>query len=272
MNYSVNLFHSLHQQARPLILPNAWDAASARIFEDLGAAAIATTSAGVAWSLGYPDGRMISAAAQAEVARNITRVIKVPLSVDFENGYSDDPIQVAEHIRPLLDAGVAGVNIEDGTDAPDLLAAKIEAIRRVTDSYGSDLFINVRTDVYLAALVPAAQRVAEVIARAKLYDAAGGSGLFVPAVVDEQDIERIAKGSVLPLNVMSVPGLPNAEQLAGLGVKRLSAGSGIPQVVWQQAAALAGEFLKRGDSVLLGSGNMPYAQLQGLFERSAQQQ
>jgi len=265
MNNSNNLFHSLHQQSTPLILPNAWDAASARIFEDLGAKAIATTSAGLAWSLGYPDGRVVPAKAQAQVAANIIRVIKVPLSVDFENGYSDDPKQVAENIRPLLDAGVAGINIEDGTDTPELLASKIEAICKAADSYGSELFINVRTDVYLAALVPADQRVNEVAARAQLYAAAGGSGLFVPFLEDEQEIEKIGNLITLPLNVMAVPGLPNAEQLAKLGVKRLSAGSGISQLIWQQAAMLAARFLKEGDSAALDGDPMAYTKLQELF-------
>src|ERR1700748_3082221 len=111
-------FSSLHRQATPLILPNAWDAASARIIEEAGAQAIATTSAGVAWSLGYPDGYKMTAKMNAQVAQQISRVIKVPLSVDFENGYSDDPNVVAENIKLLLDVGVAGINIEDGKDSP----------------------------------------------------------------------------------------------------------------------------------------------------------
>jgi len=117
MMNTTETFTRLHQQANPLILPNAWDAASARIFEDQGALAIATTSAGVAWSLGYPDGYKMPAKLSAQVAQNIARVINVPLSVDFENGYSDDPSVVAEHVKLLLDAGVAGINIEDGKSA-----------------------------------------------------------------------------------------------------------------------------------------------------------
>lgn len=268
MNNLANTFHALHHNPTPLILTNAWDAASARIFEDLGAPAIATTSAGVAWSLGYADGRIVPAKAQAQVAQNIIRVIKVPLSVDFENGYSDSPNQVAENIKPLLDAGVAGINIEDGIDAPALLASKIEAIRKTADSYGAALFINARTDVYLASLVPAEQRVDEVAARAALYAAAGGSGLFVPYLINEQEIEKIVALTTLPLNVLSMPALPNAQKLAKLGVKRLSAGSGISQIIWQQAATLAGNFLKDGDSTGLSRDSMQYANLQKLFETS----
>lgn len=266
MNNATRIFHSLHQQSTPLILPNAWDAASARIFEDLGASAIATTSAGVAWSLGYPDGRTIPAKAQAQVAQNITRVIKVPLSVDFENGYSDDPKQVAENIKLLLDTGIAGINIEDGTDSPDLLASKIEAIRKAADSYGLELFINARTDIYIAALVPAEQRVEEVTVRSRLYADAGGSGLFVPYLVNEQEIKNIVSAVSLPLNVLSMPELPNAERLAELGAKRLSAGSGIAQMNLQHSATLAAEFLKDGDSTLLAKrGTYSYNKLQELF-------
>src|ERR1700743_1576213 len=103
---SVKIFRELHNKPLPLILANAWDAGSARIFEDLGAAAIATTSAGVAWASGYADGGKMTAQVQATLAKNITRVIKVPLSIDFENGYSDDAKVVGENVKPLLDAGV----------------------------------------------------------------------------------------------------------------------------------------------------------------------
>lgn len=259
------IFHSLHKQARPLVLPNAWDAASARIIEDLGASAIATTSAGVAWSLGYRDGYKMSAKLNAQVAANIARVIKVPLSVDFENGYSDDPAVVAENIKLLLDAGVAGINIEDGHDSPDLLARKVEAIRRVAESHGSNLYINARTDVYLASLVPPVDRVAETVKREKLYAAAGASGLFVPIVTNGEEIARIVENTSLPLNVLAMPGLAKACRLADLGVKRISAGTGVAQVAWQAAANAAKTFLTDGDSVAFTQDVMPGAKLQELF-------
>jgi 2-methylisocitrate lyase-like PEP mutase family enzyme len=260
-------FISLHKQAKPLILPNAWDAASARIIEDLGAPAIATTSAGVAWALGYPDGYKMNAKLNAQVAQHITRIVKVPLSVDFENGYSDDPAVVAENIKLLLDAGVAGINIEDGHDSPELLAAKIEAIRRVATKYGSKLYINARTDVYLASLVPDAQRATETIKREKLYAAAGASGLFVPVITNGEEISQIADNTSLPLNVMAMPGLPKADRLADLGVKRLSAGTGVSQIVWQTAARVAKAFLTSGDSAVFSEDAMPIGKLQGLFSK-----
>src|ERR1700753_1018743 len=113
------IFSSLHRQAKPLLLPNAWDAASAKVIEQAGAQAIATTSAGVAWALGYADGNKMTAELNAQVAARIVRAISLPLSVDFENGYSDDPAVVAENIKLLLDIGVVGINIEDGHDGSD---------------------------------------------------------------------------------------------------------------------------------------------------------
>lgn len=258
-------FISLHKQAKPLILPNAWDAASARIIEDLGAPAIATTSASVAWSLGYPDGYKMNAILNAQVARNIARVISVPLSVDFENGYSDDPLTVAENVKMLLDIGVAGINIEDGKDNPELLARKIEAIRNTAEHHGSKLYINARTDVYLASLVSTVERVVETIKRGKQYAAAGASGLFVPVITNGEEIGHIADNTTLPLNVMAMPGLPKADRLADLGVKRLSAGTGISQLAWQAAARAAKAFLEDGDSVIFSESAMPIGKLQGLF-------
>lgn len=258
-------FSSLHRQAKPLLLPNAWDAASARIIEEAGAQAIATTSAGVAWALGYADGYKMTAKLNAQVARSIARVISVPLSVDFENGYSDNPAIVAENIKLLLDAGVSGINIEDGTDAPELLAKKIEAIRNAAEAHGSQLFINARTDVYLAALVPPADRVLESIRRGKQYTAAGASGLFVPVIINGEDIAHIAENVSLPLNVLAMPGLPKADRLANLGVKRLSAGTGVSHIAWQATANAARAFLSAGDSSVFYNDGVSSVNLQELF-------
>ncbi|NOW96074.1 isocitrate lyase/phosphoenolpyruvate mutase family protein [Mucilaginibacter sp. SG564] len=258
-------FFNLHQQDKPLILPNAWDAASARIIEDQGALAIATTSAGVAWGLGHRDGHILPVSLLAQVAQSITRVIKIPLSIDFENGYSDNAKVVAENIKALLDAGIVGINLEDGRDSPDVLSAKISAIKSVVESRGSRLFINARTDVYLAGLVPAEEAVNEVIKRAKLYKDAGADGLFVPVITDEGEIAQIAQNVSLPLNVMAMPGLGNADELGALGVKRLSAGAWITQIAFQTTAKLAKAFLTEGDSAVFEEDAMSGAMLQELF-------
>lgn len=258
-------FHALHHAAMPLLLANAWDAGSARLIESLGAPAVATTSAGIDWALGYPDGNLLPVARLAEIAAAITRLIRIPLSVDFEAGYSDDPSQVAENIKPLLDAGVVGINIEDGGEAPSLLAAKIERIKAVATAKDIDLFVNARTDVYLRGLVPEPQRVEESLARGKTYGEAGADGLFVPGLIVPEGIKAVVKGTSLPVNLLAWPGLAAADELGALGVKRISAGSGIAQRVWAEAERLASDFLRDGRSEPLSDGALDYGKLQQLF-------
>ena len=265
MSDSVATFRELHRNTTPLRLPNAWDAGSARLFESLGASAIATTSAGVAWALGYRDSRLLPVNELVTAASRMARVLKVPLSLDVEHGYSDDPKVVADNVLRLVDLGAAGINIEDGPDKPALLASKIEAIRSAASKARADVFINVRTDVFLAGLVEDSKRVEESIGRGTLYAKAGADGLFVPGIVQPQDIKAVVAGVALPLNAMAWPGLADAAELGKLGVRRLSAGSSISQVLWGTAERLARDFLKGGRSQHLEEGSMPYPQLQGLF-------
>jgi 2-methylisocitrate lyase-like PEP mutase family enzyme len=258
-------FKKLHDGSQLLHLPNAWDAGSARLFESLGAAAIATTSAGVAWAQGYADNDHLPVDAAIAVAANIARVIKVPLSVDFENGYAADPQQVARNVLRLIQVGVAGINLEDGNDAPALLADKIRAIKALAAQSSHDIFINTRTDVYLKGLAPEGQRVAEVLKRARLYKEAGADGLFVPGICLPDEIKAVVADAGLPVNLMDWPGLPPAEELQRLGVARLSAGSGIPQALWSVAAGMARGFIDSGNAGPLIAKAMPYGDLQALF-------
>jgi 2-methylisocitrate lyase-like PEP mutase family enzyme len=259
------IFHRLHDGPDPLLLPNAWDAGSARLMESLGARAVATTSAGLAWTLGYPDGDALPVRMLVSSVAAIARAIRAPLTVDVESGYSDDPPAVEEMVARVVEAGAVGINIEDGAGAPDLLCLKIERARRAGEHFGIDLFVNARTDVYLRGLAPDGKRVEETLARARLYRNAGASGLFVPGLRESIEIKAIAAEAGLPLNVMAVPGLPAAAELAQFGVRRLSAGSGIAQALWGRAAALAGDFLKSGKSESLGEGAMAYPAINALF-------
>src|SRR5262249_15323310 len=203
--------------------------ASARLIERAGARAIATTSGGVAWSHGYPDGDALPTPLVVATTAAIARVIRVPLTVDIEGGYSDDPAAVGQLVGELIEAGAVGVNLEDGSAPVDLLCAKIAAVRRVATELGVALYINARTDVYLRELVPEADRVGETCARAARYRAAGASGIFAPKVVAPADIAEIARAVELPLNVLAWAGLPSIAELRSLGVRRLSAGSAIAQ-------------------------------------------
>ncbi|UZJ58307.1 isocitrate lyase/phosphoenolpyruvate mutase family protein [Pseudomonas sp. KU26590] len=264
---SAQTFRSLHHQSTVLRLPNAWDAGSARLFESLGATAIATTSAGVAWAQGYADGRVFPVDIAVSAAASIARLIKVPLSVDIENGYSDDPQTVAENVKRVLEVGAVGINLEDGSDAPELLARKIEAIKSMAASNGFDVFINARTDVYLASLVAEHARVEESLKRGQMYREAGADGLFVAALVDIEQIKTVVAGVNLPINLLARQGLPAADALAALGVRRLSAGSTITQTLWGQAEQLARGFLQEGRSEAVTEGSLTYPQIQALFER-----
>ena len=168
-------------------------------------------------------------------------------------------------VSAVIDAGAVGINIEDGAFEPDLLVAKIAAARTVAANAGADLFVNARTDVYLKGLVPAEQAVGESIARAERYLAAGCDGIFVPAVVDPDEIRTIASAIAVPLNVLVVPRLPPVAELAELGVHRVSAGSAIAQAALGVARQAAARFLAEGRYDLMLDRSAQYAELNALF-------
>ncbi len=262
---SAAAFHRLHHGPDILRLANAWDAGSARLIESLGAKAVATTSAGVAWAHGYPDGDALPLRLLVATVADIARAIRVPLTVDMEGGYGENPAAVGEAVAAVVDAGGIGINIEDGSSPPDLLCAKIAQAKQAGARLGIDLFVNARTDVYLSSLAPEPARVEETLARAKRYREAGADGIFVPGLADPADIKVVAAAIGLPLNVMAWPGLPAASELARLGARRLSAGSGITEAVWGRAAALARAFLAEGRSDPLSEGAMPFEEINALF-------
>ncbi|MFT3728305.1 MAG: isocitrate lyase/phosphoenolpyruvate mutase family protein [Terricaulis sp.] len=239
-------FHALHKEL--LLLPNAWDAASARVVQEAGAKAIATSSAAVAWAHGFPDGHGLPPAKLAIVVEEIARVVSVPITVDSEGGYSDDPAEVEKNIASFLNAGGVGINLEDGRDPHELHLRKIEAALRAGKRTGVKIFINARTDVYLKQLVPAKQAVAETLKRAAAIKAAGASGLFVTGVFESAEIKTIVESCGLPLNVMARPGVPDATGLRALGVKRLSAATSPFAAAMNETRALAEEFLAAGNS------------------------
>jgi 2-methylisocitrate lyase-like PEP mutase family enzyme len=250
-------FHKLHEEL--LILPNAWDAASARIVQDAGAKAIATSSAAVAWAQGYADGHHFPVANLIAVVEATARAVSIPITCDAEGGYSDDPKQAAENVAKLIDSGAVGINLEDGKQPHELHLKKIEAIRAVAEKKGVNLFINARTDVLLKQLVPPEQAIEETLRRAAGIERAGASGLFVPGIADASQISTVVAGTALPLNIMARPGAPPAAQLRELGVRRLSAATGLFNVAMASAREAAEDFLRDGDSEALWQrrGNPP---------------
>jgi len=219
-------FAALHVKGAPLILFNAWDAGSAKAIAEAGAKAIATSSWSVAASQGYGDGEDLPIAIAEQIVAKIASSVELPVSVDFEGGYSDDDQQLAANVSKLLDLGVIGINFEDrivkgkGLYDIDRQAKRIAAIRRAAELKGIPLFINARTDVFFGN----GADVGEALQREKAYASAGASGFFIPGLTDADQIKRIASEATLPVNVMVMEGVPSNEKLATLGVARVSYG------------------------------------------------
>jgi 2-methylisocitrate lyase-like PEP mutase family enzyme len=229
----------LHGQP-PLVLPNAWDAGSARAIEAAGAAAIATTSAGVAWAYGVEDAGPLDRASAIATIRAVCAAVALPVTADIESGYGD----VAGTVTDVIGAGAVGVNLEDSTarvlDDPLVHAERIKAARSAAVAAGIELVINARTDTYLFG-----DRTG-TIERAKIYADAGADVLFVPGVVDVEIIAGLVKESPLPLNVMVGPGAPPISELAETGVARISVGPAITSAAYALATAAAKELLTTG--------------------------
>lgn len=257
-------FRHLHTQD-VLRLANAWDAGTARLLASLGSRAIATTSAGVAWAQGYGDGNQLPLARVFDSVESIARVIDVPLSVDFEAGYSEEPDSVADAVLQLIRRGVSGINLEDSGREPALLAAKIARIRERCAQEQVDVFINARTDVYLRQLAAAGEpSVQASLERARIYCEAGADGLFVPGVTEEADIRAISAQAGLPLNVLWRAALPEVDSLANWGVRRLSAGSSLVESALGHLRERAAAFLEQPRIDADGSA-LPYGQANALF-------
>lgn len=257
-------FRHLHTEG-VLRLANAWDAGTARLLASLGSQAIATTSAGVAWAQGYADGNQMPLARVFDSVETIARVIDVPLTIDFEAGYSEEPDSVADAVLQLIRRGVSGINLEDSGREPALLAAKIARIRERCAQAQVDVFVNARTDVYLRQLAaPSEPSVQATLERARVYREAGADGLFVPGVTAEADIRAIAAQAGLPLNVLWRAALPDVDTLAGWGVRRLSAGSSLAESALGHLRERATAFLGQ-PRIDADAAALPYGQANGLF-------
>jgi 2-methylisocitrate lyase-like PEP mutase family enzyme len=246
-------FRKLHLGPRTLLLPNAWDVASARILEEAGFEAIATSSAGVAFSLGYPDGQRISRPEMLAAVARIARAVKVPVTADLEAGYGDRPEDAARTATGMIAAGAIGMNLEDSRDdAPqpliDLLLAveKIRAVREAARAEGVPIVLNARTDVYLAEVGLPERRYDETVRRLAAYRDAGADCLFAPGVRDKSTIERLVRDLNAPLNILAGPGFPSVPELQKLGVARVSLGSGPMRATLGLLARMAEELRTSG--------------------------
>src|SRR4051794_22339943 len=242
-------FHALHRKGDPLILFNAWDAATAKAIAKTSPA-IATSSGAVASALGYADGENVPLDVVTGLVSRMTAAVSVPVSIDLEAGYGDTPEAAARSATEILKAGAVGINVEDGLSGgrrqlvnPDLHAAKIKAVREAAKDLGVHLFINARTDPFLLKFGSPDECMNEAARRAKVYAEAGADGIFVPRLTDLALIEKFVQLTPLPVNILVTPGVPAIPDPAPVGVRRgrprPAPGMGAVRRVGHAAAAVA---------------------------------
>jgi 2-methylisocitrate lyase-like PEP mutase family enzyme len=265
---------SLHRGPRILVLANAWDAISARILEDAGYPAIATTSAGVAAALGYPDGQRISRQEMLEAVARIARAVRVPVTADVEAGYGTTIEGMAETAKAVIASGAVGMNLEDvtGDEASSLVdiplqVEKIRAIRSVGASLGVPIVLNARTDIYLMGIGDVATRFERTVERLRAYREAGADCLFAPGISDRETIAKLAKAVAAPLNILLSPGCPPLGELEKLGVARASTGSAVMRASLGTLRHIAKELQEKGTYDSLFAGSVPYAEVNRLLGR-----
>lgn len=228
-----NAFRKMHQSPPALLLPNAWDAVSARLFEESGFRAVATTSGGLAWALGYPDGEGAPWTEVVAATRRIVRVLNVPVSADIEAGFGVTPGDVFNNVREMIAAGVVGVNIEDS----DLRAKgtlrtiedsveRVRAARNAANDSGVPIVLNARTDVFHQNIGEAKDRPAEAHRRARAYLDAGADCIFLFGHPELEVVAELAKSIKAPINIVGRVGMPGMTELERLGVARVSTASG----------------------------------------------
>jgi 2-methylisocitrate lyase-like PEP mutase family enzyme len=244
---------ALHRPGRPLVLVNAWDCATARIFEKAGSAAIATTSAGIAFSYGYPDGQKIPPSVMLEAVARICHSVSVPVTADLEAGYGSTPDELERTVTAMLEAGAVGLNLEDHVGEPkDPLVdssrqlEKIRAVKEAGKRFGVPIVLNARTDSYLRGLGSKSEMFDETIRRGEAYRDAGADCVFVPGLTDPAVIGEIVRRLACPVNILAVAGSPSIAELARLRVARVSLGSGPIRATLSLMRRLADEVLTRG--------------------------
>ncbi len=271
-NAKAEFFLAMHNAPPILVLPNAWDAASARIFEKAGARAIATTSAGVAFSLGHPDGQRVPRDLMLEAIGRIAAAVRVPVTADVEAGYGSAPQEIAETTRRVIQAGAVGLNLEDArNDSPQPLFSlqeqveRIQAAREYSEDANVRVVINARTDVFLGQVGEPAKRLDETVRRANAYRSAGADCLFIPGVTDAATISELVRQISGPLSVLVGPGMPTTAELQNIGVARVSVGSAIMRAAMALARDAAVELLDKGSYAAFLDRTIPFRELNGLM-------
>jgi 2-methylisocitrate lyase-like PEP mutase family enzyme len=269
-------FRKLHHGPQMLLLPNAWDVASARILEECGHPAIATSSAAVAYSLGYADGQRISRGEMLEVAGRIARATDIPVTADLEAGYGTTAKDMADTVKAAIAAGIIGMNLEDitGDDASSLVdlplqLEKIRAMREAASSAGVPFVLNARTDIYLIPIGPEATRFERTVERLRAYREAGADCLFAPGVYDLETMKKLVKAVEAPLNILANPACPSIQEMEKAGVARVSAGSGIMRAAMGLVQRIGKEMLEARSCEMMFAGATPFIDLKRMMTRHA---
>ena len=264
----------LHSGPKMLVLPNAWDVASARIVEELGFPAIATTSAGIAATLGYPDGQKISRDEMLGVIARIAKAVRVPVTADVEAGYGVTVDDMTQTVKAVVAAGAVGINLEDVTSSDEssqvdlaLQLEKIRAIRKATESLGVPLVLNARTDIYLIPIGPPESRFERTVERLRAYREAGADCLFAPGLRDAETIAKLVRALNGPLNILITTGAPTLRELEKMGVARASAGSGVMRATLGLTRRIAKEMMEAGTYTAMLDGAVPFAEMSELLAR-----
>ncbi len=262
------LLLKLHEKGASLLLPNAWDSASARLFEEAGFPAIATTSGGIAFAYGYPDGQHISRDEMLQAVARIVAAVQVPVTADAEAGYGPKPEDVAITIQGVIDAGAVGANLEDNTGRSEplyTLEAQVERITAAREAAGLAFAINARTDVYLYQIGAEETRLEETLRRARAYLEAGATSIFVPGILDPAIIQVLVREIPGPLNILAGPGGPSARELFQLGVIRISIGSSAMVATMGLVRDIARELREQGTYEQIALHPYSHAEASKLF-------
>lgn len=251
-------FKELHNQPKPLIIGNVWNVRSAKVFEKLAFQAIGTSSAAIAHTLGYEDGEQMPFSDLLFVVERIRKSVLLPLTVDIEFGYGVNASEITSNIIALHKLGVAGINIEDSFIENGQRALKdysqflqlLQEIKRLLEQSGVSMFINVRCDAFLLD-VPSKLQVA--LERVGKYEQVGADGVFLPCITDKNDIVKVVSQTILPLNVMCMPDLPDFDTLKKIGVKRISMGNYLNSYAYTSMENIATKILvEQSFSALFG--------------------
>lgn len=268
--YLADVFQTMHKENNFFLLPNIWDVGSAAVFEKEGYEALATSSAGVAYALGYPDGEDIIVDDLIYLVSKITKRINIPLSVDFERGYSEDLHEIEDNAKRLLEAGVVGFNIEDGKsdgslDDIETMVAKVKTLSNLRKKTDIDFVINARTCAYWLNIGDEAAKLATASERGNAYREAGADCIFVPGAMTEDTVKALVSGIDAPINIILNPICNDIDGIEQIGVRRLSLGSGPVRTNYDYLIEMARD-IKTSNFIKILSNKFSYGRANDYFE------